>query len=348
MPSAQIAATETLFTPQTLEDFMGRKFPPKEALIEGVLFKRDLISLIGRRRHGKTTLVGNIALAGADRLQGDYLGFSIPKPFTTVAFLLEDDAAELQTKLRTMQQGRDVDPSRFHLYTRHDLRERKIPKNVKDQCFCNFVHAACGTANPDLVILDNLGMLIGGAYMKPEEINALIELAIGLTERHDCAVLISAHPKKMGDEIFSLAQSPERFFEQAMGSSHFINSTGSMWGIERDANKERATLLLGSQRVTGTHQFTMVEKNDMDWFERIDDIILAAEAALNTDMRRKAFNTLPVGTFTYTQAMEAVRSVGVMKSKGSFNPWWGELRRLGLVKSEGNDGYRKVELPTRS
>src|SRR5690348_4506150 len=53
------------FAPQDFSAFMKRQFPPKEPLIEGVLFKRDQISLTGRRRHGKTLFVSNLAMAGA-------------------------------------------------------------------------------------------------------------------------------------------------------------------------------------------------------------------------------------------------------------------------------------------
>src|SRR2546429_5714040 len=56
----QPVAKTSAFEPQTVPRFMQRKFPPKEPLIEGVLYRRDQISLTGRRRHGKTTLLANI------------------------------------------------------------------------------------------------------------------------------------------------------------------------------------------------------------------------------------------------------------------------------------------------
>src|SRR5262249_60346667 len=65
---------------QTLEDFLEKDLPPKEPLIEGVLYRRDTISLVGRRRHGKTTLIGNLSLALSLPLS-DFLGYSIPQPF---------------------------------------------------------------------------------------------------------------------------------------------------------------------------------------------------------------------------------------------------------------------------
>src|SRR5688572_23753627 len=51
-PSSQESADRArvvVVDPHTLTSFLQRKLPTKEALIEGLLFKRDIISLVGRR-----------------------------------------------------------------------------------------------------------------------------------------------------------------------------------------------------------------------------------------------------------------------------------------------------------
>jgi len=50
---------------QDVGAFLAKTFPPKTPLIADVLYRRDRISLTGRRRHGKTTEMLNIAVAGA-------------------------------------------------------------------------------------------------------------------------------------------------------------------------------------------------------------------------------------------------------------------------------------------
>ena len=94
--------------------------PPKEPLIEEVLYRRDRISLTGRRRNGKTTLLHNLALAAAAGLP-NYLAYRIPRPFSVLSFYLEDDARELQDKLGRMKRRLQVEVDLFHLYTREDL-----------------------------------------------------------------------------------------------------------------------------------------------------------------------------------------------------------------------------------
>src|SRR5262249_26458675 len=128
--------------------------------------------------------------------------------------------------------------------------------------------------------------------------------------------------------------STEQFFEECMGSSHFINSTGSLWAIERDYESGRTRLVLGTQRMTGTQTTTIAEKNDHDWFTRVDDLDLGKDLLLKTAHRKQAWDLLPPGEFTYVQARKSVQPA--MKSSGSFNPWFNELLRWGMIVKNSN------------
>lgn len=342
------------FKPQDFREFMKRNFPPKEPLIEGVLYKRDQISLTGRRRHGKTQLVSNLGMAGAAGRK-EFLGYTIARPFTTLLFLLEDDGGELQSRFaRQQQEEPNFDAARLHLYIRQDFFERKIRIDFSDTKFRAFILAACEAARQasgsvDLIIFDNLGMLIGADYNNPTKIHALMELMYELTQRYDAAILIAAHPKKgskldIRGESIHLKDDSERFFEECMGSSHFINSTGSLWGIERDKKAGRTFLLWGAQRHADTEGLTSVVKNEHDWLEPVDDFDLAQETLLNTPQRQKAWSLLPDNsTFTYSEAWKLVQAGGKdsIKSQGTFTPWWNELKRKKLIVTDGGEHYRK-------
>jgi hypothetical protein len=322
---------------QTLAAFLGKQRPPKEPLIEGLLYRRDIGAVVGRRRHGKTTLVSNLAFA-LTLPKPSFLGYSIPQARRVLMFYLEDDAGELQDKLRKMS-GQGAHPNNFYLYTRDDFREAGIPIDATDGDFQAFVGEKC-RCQPDLIVFDNLGHLIGADYNNPRKMHELMEFTYRLRQDANVAVLFAAHPRKRDKkgEIISLRQDPEAFFEECMGTSHFINSTGSLWGLEK--NEERTYFLGGAQRLTGTQGLTALEKNDSDWFEPVSDLQLSFELVVNTEKRRQAWSLLPREFFTYTEALEAVRRV--MQSKGSFNPWWNELRRHGLVVP-GDDGrFRKA------
>lgn len=114
-----------------------------------------------------------------------------------------------------------------------------------------------------------------------------------------------------------------------MGSSHFINSMGSLWGIERDEETGRSYFLGGTQRFTGTQAATQLELNDNGWFEVVSEFDTNLELAVNTEKRRLAWSLLPRGPFTYMEGVNAAKPA--LKSQGSFNPWWRELLRLELV-----------------
>jgi len=335
------------FQPQSVSDFLDRDFPPKEPLIEGILNRRDLISLTGRRRNGKTTLLHNLAVAGA-LVREDFLGFKIPRSFRTVSFYLEDDGGEMQEKIRRMMKGAKTD--RFHLYTRTDFMDWRIPINVKDPRFKQRVDEACTAHKPDLIVFDNLGMLVSANYNDAKEIQELMHFAYGLAQKFNAAVLIAAHPRKgsrvdkIGGGGITLVDDSEKFFEETMGSSHFVNSTGSLWGIERTG--DHTDLLLGTQRYNGTQTFTVVEKNDDEWFERVSDLKNAERTVINTPARKKAWDLLPPDrAFSYVEARELVKSA--MKSSSTFSQWWRELVRLQLVKEAGEKNrYTKIKLPS--
>lgn len=338
--AGQSAQAKQPFEPQTAKRFLTRTFPDKEPLIEGVLYRRDIISLTARRRHGKTTLQQNIAVAGSERRE--YLGYVIPKPFRTVSFYLEDDGRELQLKLARMTGGSA--PERFHLYTRRDFMEWKIPIQISNENFRKQVLTCCEAARPDLINFDNLGRLIRADYNNPKEIEILMEFTYLLCETFNAAVLIAAHPRKGNrldglDNAASLRKgNREKFFEECMGSSHFINSTGSLWGMERDGDE--TCLCMGSQRFDGfSESLTLINKNESDWFEPVKDGQL--NLILTSTKRKRGWNGLPKGDFSYLEAEATITREKIMSSS-SFYGFWKELIRHGLVVEVAPKRYRRV------
>src|SRR5690242_888455 len=59
------------------EDYLSRSFRAKEPLLTGLLHQRDMVALGARRRHGKTTLITDIAVGLALPLP-NFLGYTIP------------------------------------------------------------------------------------------------------------------------------------------------------------------------------------------------------------------------------------------------------------------------------
>jgi replicative DNA helicase len=121
-------------------DFLKKKFPRKDPLIEGLLYRRDLVTLAGRRRHGKTALAMNLAVLLADpHYEGSFLGYPIPQSRRVLAYLLEDDASELQGRLRTMLGGRNYEVKGLALRTKDDFYPRGLSIDVADKLFRDHV-----------------------------------------------------------------------------------------------------------------------------------------------------------------------------------------------------------------
>lgn len=315
--------------PQTLTAFVNKVLPPKEPLIDGLIYRRDRIGLIGRRRHGKTTLLSNLALAGSLGLS-EYLGYRIPRHFNVLSLYLEDDARELQDKLRCMLHDRET-TNRFHLYTRDDFFHRKITVNANHQGFKNYVRQVCDAAKPDLLIVDNLGKLLGADYNDGPKIEQTVWFFINVAEQFNAALLIATHPRKQakgkGERV--TLENPDEFYEEAIGSTNFINTMGSLWGIERNSKTGHANLLLGTQRLNGETSLTIAEKSDDDWFHVISDRQKLFEKVVNTPQRKQAWQLLPTTPLTYTEAKTLVKRA--ISSSDTFTNWWNALKRNRLL-----------------
>jgi hypothetical protein len=333
---------------QTVEKFLARTIPPKEPLIEGLLYRRDIAAFVGRRRHGKTSILTSLATALA-LPEVEFLGYKIPGSYRVLALLLEDDAGELQERFQLLM-GRRSAEGRLAIYTREDFQSEGIALTL-DPNLPNFrtrIQAICAGHRPDLIIFDNLAHLIGAAYNDTKMIHAVATLAADLTSAHNAAVIIAAHPKKKGRESGSplgprsnptLRADPEGFFEEVMGSSHFVNSCGSLWGIERDTQTNRTDFLGGTQRYTGDQALVVLEKGEGGQFRVVDEYGVNLPLATNTIARQKAWGLLP-DRFSYTQGEQSVNSA--MKSTSTFSEWMRQLVRMKLVVHEADGCYHKV------
>lgn len=219
----------------TIDRFLQIPAPAKEPLIDGLLYRRDLVILAGRRRNGKTALLLNLALPLASG--NSFLSFSVLGPIRPICFLLEDDTRELQEKLKPMLIAKPLDSlaqSRLAIYTQDYFTQSEIPIGIHSEPFRERLAALTALHRPDLVILDNAAALISGDINNPKIVHQLARFCFRLSQSANSALLLAAHPRKMGDEKVNLRSNPEEFFEEVMGHSHLINSFGSLWGLQRN------------------------------------------------------------------------------------------------------------------
>jgi hypothetical protein len=325
----------------SLSKFLTKHYPPAEPLIKGLLNRRECAALIGRRRHGKTALLWNVVLSLAIP-KPDLFCYPILQAQRSVAFFLEDDGGEMQEKVRAMLGSQPI-PDGIAVYTKDDFLGRGIPIDIGDKEFQAFVWEACQQAKPDVIIFDNLAHLVRADYNDAKQIDRLMQFVYRLQSCFNAAVIIAAHPRKRGnddDDKTSLELDPERFFESCMGSSHFINSTGTLWGIERIRGKEKTVFVGGTQRRDGSQGLTPLEYQD-GWFAVTDDSRERLTAALNTDKRKMAWDALPSQPFTRA---EAEKAASPYLRHAAFLAWWQELEHVKAVTAQPDGRYERLRL----
>jgi len=321
------------------EEFLELQIPPKEPLVKGLLHGRDLVTLAGRRRHGKTTFLINLCVALA--LGIDFLGYKTPEPRRSLMLLLEDDPGELQEKFARVTKGKDIQ-GRIRIVTREDFYEAKIPIDITKPGFRKAVRTMAADHDTELIVVDNIAHVIGAKYNDPELIHLLMVEVYQWAKIFDCAVILAAHPRKEDmKKPVRLDQQPESFFETVMGSSHFVNSTGSLWGLQRCDSEGYSVFLGGRQRGDGQQGFTLIEKGDDDWLIVLPDLIRSFDLVVNTPVRKEAWKLLPSHpqTFSYTEGEAMVKPV--MRSSSTYHRWMTDLRRHKLVL-EVNDQLQKA------
>lgn len=322
----------------TLGEFLNKNLPKKEPLVEGIIYRRDNCTLVGRRRHGKTTLVSNLVLA-LTLPKPDFLGYPIQEVRRVAIFYLEDDPSELQEKLK-LQQGSGDTAGRLHLFTKEDVFGAGARTSGADPKFREYVVRNCALAQPDLIVFDNLSHLLEGDYNNARRVHDLVTFTYQLNKEFNSAVLFLAHPRKQSAEFkVPLTDDPEQFFEEVLGSSHSINSTGTLWGLQR---VDDVTYFVGgAQRYRGTQGATALEyERETGWFEAQDNFTLNLPLVVNTEKRRHAWAAFP-GSFTYSEARDAAKPY--LKSEGSFTPFWKELRQKKLILSSDGDHYQNAD-----
>jgi hypothetical protein len=299
-------------------------------LVKDLLHRRDLVAFGARRRNGKTSLVTNLAVAGAVPA-AEFLGYDIPAPWRSLLCILEDDPGEYQEKLRKVIGSRDTG-GRIKIVTREDFYAAGIRIDVQEPAFLNGVQSRAADHRPDMIVLDNVAQVIGAEYNDSKRVHELMQFSYRLARLYNAAVILPAHPKKEDPKNrVSLLDNPDAFFESIMGSSHFINSTGSLWGLERSTRTDQSIFVGGRQRGDGNQGGSYLQMDENGWYSLVDEAHRSLPLALNTPTRERAWALLPdpPATFGYREGLALVKSA--MSSSSTYDVWIKHCKRLKVI-----------------
>jgi hypothetical protein len=196
-----------------------------------------------------------------------------------------------------------------------------------------------------VVIFDNLAHLVGGDYNDSKKMHEYAKFQYSISGDGNCAVITAAHPRKQtADARYkpSLAKSRDDFFDEVMGSSHFVNSTGSLWGIEKTL-EGYSHFLGGTQRLTGTSALSIIEMDGEGWFRLLNDAVTTFSVTVDTKKRKEAWAQLSEDQpFTYTEAEKLCKPA--LSSKGGFTSFWKDIKRLNLIIPKDR-GFVAIRIP---
>jgi len=321
-----------------VEDLLAEELPEKEVLVEGILRKRDIVSFGGRRKNGKTTLLSNLAMhlsAGAEM----FLGHSITRPARVLALFFEDDPSQIKEKLERLYAL--LDPKRqMAVVTLDELISAGVPVSCTDERFRNYLYKQVSDFKPDVVMLDNLSHLVRGRYNDPEIIDNAFMLVRGLANTYGCAVIVAAHPRKRGkeDPKHKLNGDTEDFFEDIMGSSHFVNSADCLWGIEKIKGGGNY-FLAGEQRRTGKEYLSVIDLDDDGVFRLTEGHSDKLTSVLTSQKRKDAWKLFKqAGAFKWDEMQPRC----TMMKQSAFYDFKRELIRNGLVVKGEEDTWKVV------
>jgi hypothetical protein len=326
------------FDAMTVKAFVRFPWREKRPIVHGLLHKRDLVTLAGRRREGKTTFLIQMGIATADAKAKTFLGYEVAGPSRGLLMLLEDDPGELKEKIARQTGDRDLG-ERLRLVTREDFRVLGTPVDIRNPGFRDLVSSLVERHRPSWIGLDNISQVVRGNYNSPTVIDGLMRFAYDLAAKYNCAVVFAAHPRKRTARV-RLAEDPDAFFEQVMGSSHGINSTGSLWGLEREG--DTTVFVGGRQRADGQRQVAHLQVGDDGNFAVVPNDTINLQLLLSTDGRRKAWEALP-DTFSYAEAERRIVPAA-MRSTSSFHAFFSHGQRLGLIVDGPEGKWQKLKL----
>jgi hypothetical protein len=327
---------------KTAEAIQKMALPTKEALVQRALYRGDFVTVAGRRRHGKTTLLTQLAVCLTGDLGGDFLGYRIPKRRRVLMYLLEDTFRDSQRRLwRMFPDDVGTTEGRLCIRTKDDFLSVDIPIDITDRRFRDAIEKDITEFRPDVVMFDHLGLLVTSDVNDTQRMHKLITFATTATAKYDCAIMVAAHPRKRpqdGRNVPSLERDRDLFFEEVMGLSTFINATGSLWGIERKTDNY-GLVYIGAQREGFDGELVTVEKDDDDWFRVADDFEANFDHVVATDKRKKAWALLPNIPFTAEGARVAVKTA---LSGGAFYAFWSALKQARLIRPVDEKRFAKA------
>lgn len=176
---------------QTLGSFLAEPDPEFDWIIPGLLERQDRVILTGREGRGKSTLLRQIAVAGASGLH-PFTFKPLPFPVRTIYVDLESGRRHVKRKFRDLVKvaGEDLDAGAVWVECKPN------GMSVTKQEDLQWLSVMCKEVQPDLIIIGPLYKMTHGNPCDEEPAREISAVFDTLRSVLDCAVIIEAHTAK--------------------------------------------------------------------------------------------------------------------------------------------------------
>jgi hypothetical protein len=130
-----------------------------------------------------------------------------------------------------------------------------------------------------------------------------------------------------------------------MGTSHFINSTGCIWALERDFTTGRALFMGGRQRAGGGYNKLYLVVDENKRFQVLQRVMAQFDIVLNTTQRVALWNRLPdpPATFGYNDGETIATNAKweLKMSTSTYSDFLKQCKAAGLLRQDESKKYSK-------
>lgn len=179
-----------LFRIYSGHELMKKEFPPKEWLIDKLIFKGDSVLLVGDAKAGKSLLIQDAICAMSSG--GIFLKkYQCCEPQKICYVQLEGELSDTQSRFKRLSEETPINLDNFFCYY---AQPQQLQDTKEAWKFMEDIHFAC--SNPNVLIIDCLYQAFKGSLKDDEVIRQFIGNVRLIKAFFQCTIIILHHMRK--------------------------------------------------------------------------------------------------------------------------------------------------------
>lgn len=337
--------------------FVNLKIERPGAIIDGLVYERQTVLLIGRFGVGKTMFGTQMSIHLA--IGREFLGLKIPRPRRTMYLDFENDLGDM--KDRVSKQRSSLAPSEQESalldsnWVYVDGGDDKSPlhriKLDSVQGVPDPLLDVLKKKTPEVLIIDNLGLVAtNGDLTKPEEAARffanLAYIRSKIESLRNGVIIVFHHLTKPSEESndISLLTSPYEYLSRARGSGRVLDYAKNRLALaEETVGLKKCHVVNGINRSGAVSPLILQFNSETLSFERHPDTKIRFDAVFSKRSKGLEIYRLLPEKFTFNEAAELRDSNGKKVNRGTLSETLKPAVANDFIRHSPSDGvYTKV------